>query len=490
MAYRDRDWEIVDYQMYTLKGTQISLRGPEPQNLKKNEYFVCLGAAQTFGVLCQSPYPTLLEQKLNIPVLNLGIGGAGPSFFLKENSLIEYINNSRFAIVQVMSGRSEDNSLFHGNGIGVFERLSDRKRVLARAAYKELIMMHDENYVKQIIAETRKNWIKSYQKLLELIKVPKILFWFSKRSVDYQEEYTKNKNIDKLLGEFPHLVNIEMMNKIKEYSDEYVECISRRGMPQLLISRFTGKPTTINFGRFRPELGSKEQTHNGYYPSLEMHIDAANILEPVCQSLMSEEQIKLTKEKNASNNIHTWQAAAKSHEAKKEFDQVVECYQSIIKLQPGNISTHTSLAETFVKQGKVDDAIASYHKVLEIAPGNSHACRRLGDFYQYRKGNLEEAIAYYEKAINRNTQNFWAYRNLGDALSKQGKQEAAIAALQEAINLQPDNPAVYPLLGKCQAQVGDIDGAIASWQKAIELNPQQPDWVRQSLSSLSKAIKK
>ena len=62
-----------------------------------------------------------------------------------------------------------------------------------------------------------------------------------------------------------------MVNEIKKYSDDYVECASRKGIPQPLISRFTGKPAVIN-----------GKTLNRYYPSPEMHIEAANLLEAVC----------------------------------------------------------------------------------------------------------------------------------------------------------------------------------------------------------------
>ena len=55
MSYQERDWEIVDYQMYSLKNTNKSFRGPEPKNLEANKYFVCLGAAQTFGCFVRDP---------------------------------------------------------------------------------------------------------------------------------------------------------------------------------------------------------------------------------------------------------------------------------------------------------------------------------------------------------------------------------------------------------------------------------------------------
>ena len=295
MGYQERDWEIVNYQQYHLDNTEFYLRGPQPQSLEKNKYFICIGAAQTFGCFCQNPYPQLLSQKFNLPVLNLGLGGAGPYFFLNQMDLFsKYINNAKFAVIQVMSGRSESNSLFDSGGMEYLTKISDGSKIRAGNAWEELLRENNKNYVKKIVAETRANWVNNYIKLLELIKIPKILFWFSIRKPSYMEIYLCKQFADlpalfgkssanALFGKFPQLVDLEMIDQIKNYSDEYIECISRKGFPQLLISRFTGTPTTINPGNAGKGLEGSLWKYNKYYPSPEMHIDATNLLEKVCQ---------------------------------------------------------------------------------------------------------------------------------------------------------------------------------------------------------------
>ena len=286
-GYSNPDCEVVDYQTYCLDpeaidrqtNTGLLLRGPKPQDLEKRKYFVCIGAAQTFGRFCENPYPVLLQEKLGIQTLNLGRGGAGPSFFSKDNDkLLEYINNARFAIIQVMSGRSESNSLFHSRCLGFYTRISDGTSIGSDDAFRELLKEKNKDYIKKIVAETRQNWINNNKELLEKIKIPKILFWFSVRKPRYRERY---QNIDTLFGEFPQLVNSYMINQLRKYYDEYVECVSRRGLPHILINRFTGKPTTIK----DPWGGTWSK--NWYYPSPEMHADAANALEKVCKRYLS-----------------------------------------------------------------------------------------------------------------------------------------------------------------------------------------------------------
>lgn len=287
-GYADTDFEVVDYQIFCLdpkvlnshSRKKLLLRGPRPKTLEKNSYFVCIGAAQTFGRFCEKPYPNLLQEKLEIEALNLGYGGAGSSFFLQDNQeLLKYINNARFAIIQVMSGRSESNSLFNSKGLSALSRVSDGTTISAIEAYKELLQQQDKKFIKKIIAETRNSYCHNYKQLLQNIEIPKILFWFSTRRPRYWERY---KNIGTLFSEFPQLINWSMIKNIRQYSDEYVQCVSRRGRPHVLVSRFTGQPTEVY-----NKWGENNWKKDYYYPSPQMHIDAANALESACRKYLN-----------------------------------------------------------------------------------------------------------------------------------------------------------------------------------------------------------
>lgn len=286
IGYQRRDLEIVDYQLYPLKISGkihgkdriFIARGPEPKALIQDHYFTCIGAAFTFGCYCEKPYGTLLQDKLGLPTLNLGFAGAGPYFFLKNQEFFsDLINQSRFAIILIMSGRSESNSIFNSGGLEMLTRISDGQKFGAEPAYRELIAHYDQNKVQEIIDETRKNWVRNYCTLLKKITVPKILFWLSVRPPEYDESY---EDVNSLFGQFPQLVNRDMIEGIRGEADAYVECISNRGLPQLLISRFTGKPVSV---QTRADLGGHTRRHNNYYASPEMHEDGANALESVCR---------------------------------------------------------------------------------------------------------------------------------------------------------------------------------------------------------------
>ena len=282
--YQESDWEVVDYQLYLLDpeitddylGGELIVRGPKPPSWGKNSYFSCLGAAQTFGRFCQQPYPNLLSEQLNLPLLNLGFGGVSASFFGENKpKLIEYINNGKFAIIQVMSGRSQDNSIFKDCRGYTVTKIADGSQKSWVDAYQELLDHEDPEFCAKIIAETRQNWVNSYIQLLEKITVPKILLWFSTRSPQYHDSY---QDVHQLFNQFPQLVNSEMIAQLSNYVDEYAECVSTRGIPQQIISRFTGKPTVAV-----DNWDGQQWATNSYYPSPEMHIDAYNVLKSCCQ---------------------------------------------------------------------------------------------------------------------------------------------------------------------------------------------------------------
>ena len=272
MSYQERDYEIIDYRVFRLPGTG-ELRGPAPRTLAPGEYYTCLGAAQTFGCFCEHPYPSLLGDRLDLSALNFGFAGAGPRFFYP--ALIDYVNAGRFAVVQVMSGRSEDNSLFESGGREYLVRRADGERIGAEPAYAQLLATEPLERVREVVEETRQNWVQSFIKLLQAIEVPAILLWFARRDLDYHERYD---DVFTMFGDFPHLVNRSMVEQITPFCDDYVECVTERGFPQRLVSRFTGEPVSV---AQRSDLGYVWQGFDPYYPSPEMHVDAAEALLPV-----------------------------------------------------------------------------------------------------------------------------------------------------------------------------------------------------------------
>lgn len=282
--YQESDWPVADYECFVLdreisdpsRYQPLAIRGPRPKSVAPGEYFVCLGAAQTFGRFCTHPYPTLLAERLGIPVLNISHGGAGPSFFCYDNArLLDYLNGARFVVIQTMSGRSESNSLFESRGVGHYHRRSDGAAMTSDAAFEELLQTRPETEVQRIVEETRASWQASYDQLLSGITSPKIAFWFSTRRPN---ERSRGKGVSRLFGQYPQLVNGQMVDRLNAGCDYAVSCVSRRGLPQKLVDRESGNPVALS-----DPWSSVPWEENWYYPSPEMHEDAAKALEYACR---------------------------------------------------------------------------------------------------------------------------------------------------------------------------------------------------------------
>lgn len=288
--YQVWDEGLFDYGMYTFE--EVEVRGPKP---KKRGHICCIGAAQTFGRYCHDPFPNIIGASLNVGVLNFGIGGAGPEFFLAQKRLLEAANQCEVVVVQVLSARSVSNSVFrstYGGRDGM--RVVDGKQMPAEQIFADLLTGkdprgHDSDFVAQLLNETQLNYVTGMRRLLASIDRPKILFWFSVRhperkhcpprlSMYYLLDWLKRccasarliSPCENLFGCFPQLVNATMVESLRTSADYYVECVTHVGLPLLIKAPLT---RTVRW--------------NNYYPSPSMHRTAAAALLPICQRVLA-----------------------------------------------------------------------------------------------------------------------------------------------------------------------------------------------------------
>jgi hypothetical protein len=268
IQYQRRDAAVVDYELFELPELEYTLRGPRPPSLERRQYAAVLGAGQSFGVLVRDPYVHKLQRAIGFPFLNLSVGGSAPDLYLRNPAYLDYVNGSRFCIVQVQSARGSHNSYFearHGKNM-LRPRGSKLPFVPGDTAFEKLIENEDPALVRAVIGELRANWIREMVQLLYRIEVPKILLWFSKRTPDYREGRSSYKA---MAGVFPQFVNRAMIDEVVDFADHYVEVVSSRGMPHVLTDKTTDEPIEVYLGDAKVQ-----QSVNTYYPSPEMHEDA------------------------------------------------------------------------------------------------------------------------------------------------------------------------------------------------------------------------
>jgi hypothetical protein len=321
-GYQRDDRDIVDYQLWQM-GDQ-KLRGPEPDRTKP--YFAALGAAQIFGRFGPRPFPQLIADQTGMPALNLGMSGAGPSFFLQREEMIEAANRAQFVIVQLMSGRSVSNSkavLANNQGVMWLRDDPHAPALFAEDIYRHLLQTLSAVELAELRAESREIYLEETQALLERIERPKILLYWSKRPVDYEDGLG---DLASYWGDFPHFVNRDVIEMLRPFADHYVEVVTNRGLPQPLFHRETGAPVLMWPEDRFPNVHLRE--HNHYYPSPDMHEDAATALMPAVTKALatpppSLPQLPRTRSRHVLVHMHVFKngGAAIDRALKEGFDE-------------------------------------------------------------------------------------------------------------------------------------------------------------------------
>lgn len=284
--YSKRDHELVDYAFYRFPQLpSVGFRGPPlPADvLVSGQYCTAIGAAQTLGVYALSPYPALIGERTGLPCLNLATGGGTAGFFAGQPALIELANRGRFAILQVMTARTEGNSRGEPMGINFMRDRRTGAQEITEAFWLRLLA-EERDQVPQLIEESRASWRASYRDLLGKLTVPVILFHYSTKPEGEEINYAATTR-DEFYGSFPQFVDMVSVREIARLCDDYVECRSPRGLPHPLVSRFTGQPVAVDFGALHSFMADERHAQNDYYPSPEMHEDAFTALAPALARL-------------------------------------------------------------------------------------------------------------------------------------------------------------------------------------------------------------
>jgi Domain of unknown function (DUF6473) len=258
-SYSRKDGRFMDYRMEQFHGEWF--RGPLDRG---PDAIAWLGAAQTFGRLVDEPFPEMVGGRLHLGTLNLGSGGKSPQYYLRHPELLDEVNRCRVAVVQIMSARGCDNSLFRsdqGGARGV--RLDKGTPTRSPAILQDLISRRRPLKARRIVRQTQQAYVHEMGSLLRAIRVPKVLLWISFRPLS-----PKKRGWQTLNATSPQLVSDAMVSKIEPLADQFIAVVSRAGIPQVIHDEASNVVRT-----------------NWYYPSPEMHRLAADELTPVVGAL-------------------------------------------------------------------------------------------------------------------------------------------------------------------------------------------------------------
>ena len=272
--------EIVDYDFYSLENMpRLHFRGPrfDPRAAATGSFFTSFGSAHTLGVLSPVTYTQILAGKLGMPGWNTGVGGISAAFYNAHPAIIDYANRGKFAVVQVMSARLASNDRIQTTPAAQTVFDSRHGDMVEPELAWARIEKEEPEKLDIYIAQSRASWARDYEELLRALTVPTVLLWFAARPIDAGGASIRQVGSTAATA-FPQYIDRTDVQKIRDRADAMIVCVTSRGSGYPLISRFTGKRVTVTY----PTVNLVEDTNN-YYPSPEMHEDAAIQLLPVAR---------------------------------------------------------------------------------------------------------------------------------------------------------------------------------------------------------------
>jgi hypothetical protein len=279
IGYQAVDRRVIDYDLWFASPGGPALRGPrlDPARLDWPRAICCIGAAQTFGRFVPAPYPSQLGRLLGRPVLNLGVSGAGPEFYLGRPPLMALLAQAGIAVVQVMSGRSVSAGVFRAldnNGLLQFlEGPRKGEKMLAQPAYAALRREYGEAAFRQQVQAAQARWVELYRELAASLTGRKLLLWIS------ADEPGRNVRLEHSpLGAFPHLVTAAMLEEVGALYDHVVPCVLPHMPAQVLVNDTTGLMETVFDAEHFPARPEALRQLNTYYATPELHDLAARQL--------------------------------------------------------------------------------------------------------------------------------------------------------------------------------------------------------------------
>jgi tetratricopeptide (TPR) repeat protein len=179
-----------------------------------------------------------------------------------------------------------------------------------------------------------------------------------------------------------------------------------------------------------------------------------------------------------------------------KWEDVLKCYDHLIKHQPGSEHHSHKRGEALSALGRQNEAIECFDKALTIQPTNP--------FFLYSKGialaklgHTTKVEEFYNKILEYEselTSKASTYYQKGHAMDILGDKEAAIENFDLAIKNSPNYYQAYKEKGIVLYSLADTENALDCFNKATDINPDYVDGyicqraVLSQLGKYSKAI--
>lgn len=262
MAYERPGESPLDYNQCRYGHSKLLFRGPKKST--KDKYLAFIGGTETYGKYIAEPFPELVEQRLQIPCLNLGAVNASVDAFVNDDSVLALASKAKVTILQVTGAHNISNRFY-----SVHPRRNDRflkASTLMQTIFRDVdftdfsftrhlltsLKMRAPDKFEVLEQELKSAWSARMELMLKKIGGRVILLWVSERAPDegcYDDE----------LGLDPLFIDQQMIDRVREQVSDYVQLvvppeIAERGTEGMLFPQMEAAAASEMHGPALHEL--------------------------------------------------------------------------------------------------------------------------------------------------------------------------------------------------------------------------------------------
>lgn len=181
----------LNYQLCECEGTRLRFRGPMPDGAQP--FVAVLGGNEAYGKYVEHPFPALLQDWIDMPVINLGVQQAGLSLFAEEYWLLETASRADLTVLQVLGAQNMSNRLY-----SVHTRRNDRFLTVSPALRDmypnvdfadinftghllETLHARSRAAFSVVLEELKFSWVQRMRRVVQSIRSDVLLLWVSDR---------------------------------------------------------------------------------------------------------------------------------------------------------------------------------------------------------------------------------------------------------------------------------------------------------------------
>ncbi len=291
----DKRDAAIDYGEFQIPGCDYVFRGRRAPGIPQGRYGACVGSATTFGRFVREPFPTQIEAHVGMPCLNLGIGGGRPESFLINDAIVGVLSKAEFVILEIMSARGCTSPIFEAfdpvANVGFFKDFFSIQRTAADSegikalidnarARKPVFVDRVYEWAARHLTPAQRdmvrdalvqNYLRDCLALVEAVGRPVIALYLTRNAPFAARLRRKPSDYAEWSGDHPHFVDEHLVAALEQHGVPVVVARSQRGFPFPIANWHTGEPASVF--PWQPD-----KSLNTYYPSQEMHDDAARLL--------------------------------------------------------------------------------------------------------------------------------------------------------------------------------------------------------------------